>query len=362
MNLVELVSSYSNFGVHRTGWEAESATNIWLEKILTDVGADVERHEFAYDRYLEETTVKINDQVIPSTALYYEAVGELQDCGNLGFGVIDIKQAELDKYTEIVAISNQAKLDGRSAVLIATRCENNSLHAFNVTPVLKNNLPTILVPGNAYNQLKSEPVSLDFRSSISNQTSDNIIADFGKSAMDKTLVITTPISGWFNCAAERGVGIAIAINLAKNLSKCQSIRLVLTSGHELGYFGGFEYTKTLEQGPSGVIHIGSCVGALYASLNVYTNFQGNSFDALSSILVNTDIGLSGVSDPLKSTNWVGEAECWAKFGCPIISVAGDNPLFHTPEDQMPEAANSNSLSRGLRTLTQLSSLMVQNTN
>ena len=54
------------------------------------------------------------------------------------------------------------------------------------------------------------------------------------------IVLSTPLSGWFNAAAERGPGVAIFLALAGRIAHanpCDSIALVATSGHESGYGG-----------------------------------------------------------------------------------------------------------------------------
>ena len=68
--------------------------------------------------------------------------------------------------------------------------------------------------------------------------SPNIVARFRSAdSTDQALVLTTPVSGWFNCAGERGCGIAIALILAEKLSAHCNVDLLLASGHELGFAG-----------------------------------------------------------------------------------------------------------------------------
>jgi len=76
----------------------------------------------------------------------------------------------------------------------------------------------------------------------------NLIARLDRKAA-QTLVISTPRSGWFTCAAERGSGLAVWLWLAQWLAKANlavNVELLVTSGHEYEYLGGEHY---LEQAP-----------------------------------------------------------------------------------------------------------------
>ena len=266
MNLYEIVRRYDQVGDHRTGSDCEAATEQWLCDTLTSLGAEVEFHEYRYEHYHAQSEVHIDQRSVISMPLYYEVVGEIRHRKNVATAAIKIEANEDRIYKRIQALTAQAKSEGREALILSTLCANESLHALNVTPVLKNTLPVILIPGSEASNLERAEITFDFDAGLSEKTCRNIIAYFGTKPVDRSLVITTPITGWFSCAGERGTGIAIAIELARQLSQFRPVSLVLTTGHELGYLGGFKFTDTLKSGPQAVIHIGSCVGAAQSSL------------------------------------------------------------------------------------------------
>ena len=134
------------------------------------------------------------------------------------------------------------------------------------------------------------------------------------------------MSGWFSCAGERGAVLSLSIELAKQLGRSMPVELIITSGHELGYLGGFQFTNSLETPPAAVIHIGSCVGAINTTMNVWYSFSSVEFSKLNLLMKKFNISTTFVTEPLATKSWVGEAECWAQFGCPMISIAGVDKL------------------------------------
>lgn len=339
MNLFEIASSYSSFGYHRTGSQSQLKTEGWLQQCLKKLTNRVECFDYDYQHFEARTEVFINKKLIPSMALYYEAVGELRDCRNFEVTSVEISADETSDYEVIKQKQKQAGQRKCEVLVVATWGANDSLRAFNVTPLLKDTLPTVMVPGSEHENLHEGTLSLNYSAELSQRKAKNIIACFGDHSTDDPVVITTPISGWFECAGERGTGIALAIALAKKISKTKPVRLVLASGHELGYLGGFKYTAGLKASPAAVIHIGSCLATHGSALNAWSNIEDNRFDQFASYLQQVDIPITKVAKPSERTDWVGEAECWSHFNCPMISIAGDNPVFHTPEDRIAAATN-----------------------
>ena len=80
---------------------------------------------------------------------------------------------------------------------------------------------------------------------------------------ENLIVVSTPQSGWFRCAAERGPGIALFLGLARWASKRtsgSSFLFVSTSGHELGALGMRVFHDELAPRPERVlcwIHLGA---------------------------------------------------------------------------------------------------------
>jgi hypothetical protein len=82
-----------------------------------------------------------------------------------------------------------------------------------------------------------------------------------------SIVISTPRSGWFGCAAERGSGLAIWLSLAHWLARTNhgvNVELLATSGHEYEYVGGEHYLAQAAPKPASTklwVHIGASAAA-----------------------------------------------------------------------------------------------------
>jgi hypothetical protein len=94
----------------------------------------------------------------------------------------------------------------------------------------------------------------------------NLIARLDRRA-EKTLVVSTPRSGWFGCAAERGSGLAVWLWLAGWLARAgreMNVQLVATSGHEYAFLGGELYLAEAAPKPEATtlwVHIGASAAA-----------------------------------------------------------------------------------------------------
>jgi hypothetical protein len=94
----------------------------------------------------------------------------------------------------------------------------------------------------------------------------NLIGRLHRKA-EKTLILSTPRSGWFGCAAERGSGLAVWLSLAEWVARTNhpvNVELVATSGHEYEYMGGELYLEKHAPKPAATklwVHIGASVAA-----------------------------------------------------------------------------------------------------
>ena len=208
MSLIDIVKIYSDFGCHRTGTETQLATEIWLSEILAIKSDDLFKFDYTYQHFKAESQVIVSGRLIQSLPLFYEAIGNIIESTNIQSGSMTITEDETQAYNEIKQISTRAKEDDYDAVIIATGDQSNSLYALNVTPVLKRTIPVVLIAGKELKKLEAGEVKLDYSASVSEHSAQNIIARFGSNYPGSPIVITTPMSGWFNCAGERGTGIA----------------------------------------------------------------------------------------------------------------------------------------------------------
>jgi hypothetical protein len=128
----------------------------------------------------------------------------------------------------------------------------------------------LLAPENAKPFLaaatRKAPATMFVRGKSGHRPAFNFVGrlDRGK---PRWLVVSTPRSGWYVCAGERGPGIAAWLGLARWASRAvQSYNLafVCNTGHEYEYLGASEALKTFTPKPADThfwLHLGANVAA-----------------------------------------------------------------------------------------------------
>ena len=86
------------------------------------------------------------------------------------------------------------------------------------------------------------PIRIDVKGRYAAKvTGRNVIGRLDRGA-DKTIVVSTPTTGWFTCACERGSGLAGFLAMARQFALTKAdvnFVFVATAGHEIGH-GGME--------------------------------------------------------------------------------------------------------------------------
>lgn len=197
--------------------------------------------------------------------------------------------------------------------------------------------------GEQFPRLQHAKVSLHYDARTVPASSANVIARFGNPSSSARIVLTTPLSGWFRCAGERGTGIAIALALAEEFSAHIPMTVIGASGHELGFMGGDASSAAHMPAPDAVFHIGSCVAArnedgtgaaarLTRDLDVIVHVSDGTREAVFQALSPMNGRMIKPSVPADPACWIGESTCWAGHTKSMVSIAGASPLFHTAED------------------------------
>ena len=159
------------------------------------------------------------------------------------------------------------------------------------------------------------------------------------------IVISTPQSGWFRCAGERGPGIALFLGLARWASRRKSgssFLFVSTSGHELGGLGMSAFLKDLAPARERVlcwIHLGAGI-ATYSWEETAAGLRRlrepdskrllMSTPDLVPVLTTTFAGLTGLTPTVDRA--VGEYEFMHKAGYRVFGIAAGHRFHHTPAD------------------------------
>lgn len=325
---LRLVEEYSALGHHRTGTEVDTATRAWLAEELEARGARVRELPFELDRFVGTSEVTIDDVELASMPVWYSAVGEHR-------GVVAVE--ELDMLGEVVALDLDARVDaarGRGAD-IAVLSTGAQLVAHNRPPVVPTGPAAVLVARGGATGPATGPATVRMTGDVETATSATVLAHFGDDG-GRPIVLSTPLTGWFHCAGERGTGIAVLLELAPRIAADHPVLVVATTGHELGHLGLRDLVRREPPDPRAVVHIGASVAVGVASASgglelAPTRVALVDADPVTTVAITR--ALEPASLPIASEGWAGvEGGDWRTLGAPTLSVTGAGPGFHTPAD------------------------------
>ena len=172
----------------------------------------------------------------------------------------------------------------------------------------------------------------------------NVVARLsGQDPALRPLVVTTPRSGWWHCAAERGGGIAGWLHAMSKLRDEESPRDVLfvaTTGHELGLLGVrslVDRRPDLVQRCAAWLHFGASIGAADAPrLQLAASDAGLEEAALGAVAMH---GAGPVSVAPRGTMVGAESSFAFRRGARCVALAGGHATFHMEADRWPDAVD-----------------------
>jgi len=159
------------------------------------------------------------------------------------------------------------------------------------------------------------------------------------------IVVSTPQSGWFRCAGERGPGIALFLGLARWVAQRRpriNYLFVSTSGHELGGQGMRNFLRGRFPPANEVLcwlHLGASI-ATWGWEETATGLQRRkerrgevSLCSTPDLLPLLTSAFSGMPDLQPKTGPVsGELVLVIEAGYPSFGFFGRHRFFHTPAD------------------------------
>ncbi|MCK9496793.1 MAG: hypothetical protein M0R75_15065 [Dehalococcoidia bacterium] len=368
----ERIRAYEGFGIHRTGWEGDDLTSAWLRDTLAEVGvsADLERFKFPRVEY-RRARLTWPDGTIEGVPMY--------DGGFTAFGGIEgelCEDTDPDPFGKIVVATSAVRGDARWTAPMALKhyqeLEEQGVVGVVVPSgdpegevILRNaehiktpfNLPVLQVSAKDARRLGAALVmggteaTLEVDGERLQSNATNVVATVeGSEEGLAPVVVMTPKSGWFTCAAERGGGIAIWLALteaARAASPRRSVHFVASSGHELHHQGLFHYLANrhgIVKQSAAWLHLGASIGARYP--NARLGASDEHLHALATSAVR-DVGvdLDAVSVFEVGNPGGGEARNIAEGGGRYVTFLGGHRYFHSPQDTVEKAVDAESVAR-----------------
>lgn len=377
------VKTYVGLGEHRTGTAGDEATSAWMEQALRAAGYAVERQGFDYPVFeLKRADLTLGEARIEGFPYWTPKVtpdggleGPLALVARPGqIALVDLAPgagAGLDAPPpkEI----SDAVARGASGVVAITETPLGELAALNRNPKAAPwSAPVLLVAGREGQALKAAAaagqtvvVRLEGRTVV--RSAHNIVGRRKRSG--KELVVSTPKSGWFHCAGERGSGIAIWLGLARWLAAASdhNLTVVAASGHEFDGYGAHLFTQTLAPKPADT----KLWLALGANVAVYDfALKDGRIERQPGPPTARTLGCSGELVPLAASAFArqpgyakplnldvqgapGELATFRELGYrPLVGLVAASLLHHTRRDleDVTDAAMLEPVARGLQTM------------
>ncbi len=366
--LYEDIVTYVNFGDHRTGNEGDRNTSAWIAKELNSLGYKTQFQNFTVRQYSfrdgfilynnkklktyphwwpEEASFSVTAPLMP------EKKGKTSYEGNIVLTRFPrtLTGAYLKPFHRTIIHEIAAR--GARAAVVITEHASGEIFMYNVKADDEPSpIPVVLIGQNDEPILKNAiekniPITISIRGEYREKArTRNVIAELNRGR--KKIVISTPLSGWFTCAAERGPGIALFLGLARwiarNNLKAHFI-FIGTTGHEIGH-GGMDLFMNQKAPRSEDTYCWLHLGASLAAYRLEKTKEG--FRNMNELLryrklfffnpSNLDIYLTYYLDlgfiPLPGIyKTIGEMEDVRRRGYhTYIGMAGSHQFFHTPAD------------------------------
>jgi hypothetical protein len=332
------VKAYSALGEHRTAGKVDRDTSAWLARQLEGFGFTSKLLPFRVRQFqFDSASLMVSGRSIPCFPLWLPRAASPVRApiarGTVKGGVAIVRLPKGGSMTAAHRAVIQPLIDaGAAAIIGVTPSDSGELVALNSTADAEPwPVPVLLVgPPEEMNLRGATDVGISIQGR--EEPRAEAFETVGEIGMGKKrIVISTPSSGWFHCAGERGPGIAMWLALARWSSHRESnvrYTFVASSGHELGYQGMHSFLTGPAPRPEEVsvwLHLGASIAARGSTRRLMTN-RKEWLPVLS-----RNFSSAGLQPEVTDAP-VGELAQLAKLGYRCFGIAGGHTLFHSPGD------------------------------
>ena len=255
------VARYASFGSHRFGSPGDRATTDWIAGELQAAGLSVEFQPVILGRqyFVDRAIAEVDGTTVDATPFWWPpedkssfrltapVMREGEVAGKILWIELPYDRGAYLGPAHRAAIA-QAAARGPTAILLVIGNPGDDRFAYNVTQEdAPWPLPVMVVAGKTRAVFEramtsGAPVTLDVAGRYErNVAGRNVVARFG-AGTGPAIVVSTPMTGWYDCVCERGPGIANFLALARIVAAEKlpgNFVFVATAGHEIGH-GGME--------------------------------------------------------------------------------------------------------------------------
>ena len=373
----ELIAAFDAQGLHRTATPVDSASANWLRGLAELAGGKARLVSFPLDR-VDVRTARLTAGDRSIDGLPFFDGGFTADAGTTGrlsapgshaeIALVTLDQAAIAAEGQsIAALRRQPSLRGIVAV---TAGGAPGLAPSNARSFAQPFGIRVLQVGAEHHEFLNHvaaggtPVTLVAAVKRTPAKAFNIVATVaGRQAGLAPLVVITPRSGWWQCASERGGGLACWIETIRAVSAARPVRpaiFLASSGHELGHHGLDAFLRAqpdLIKSAHAWIHLGASIGAAGGQMRLQASDDEIETRALRAI------GEAGdaVGQRLpRGTVPSGEARNIHVGGGRYLSLLGSGPAFHTQRDRWPAAVDVGAITRFAQAVSDLAVQLASN--
>jgi hypothetical protein len=347
----DFFAAYDAFGERRAGGEGDLASAAWLRDLATEAGAPARLVPVPFSRILPGPSwITVDDRDVAGLPLFdggttdsggvAGTLGPLGSAARIGFAEMHPREASLPGNAFAVARAESR----HAAIVVSLRTRPDSLAPLNAHDTDKPFGPAVLqVAGHEAGALRAlaergAPARVVVQARPAAGRSANVRADLPGEA--PPLLLLTPRTSWWTSVAERAGGIYCWVEALRALAavpRKHGVVALSTCCHELGHIGAhraFAAEPDLVPDAPLTLHLGANLGCAEApALTVRSNVDGLA-ERMAEVL--DAAGYPGDALQVFTGGKAnGEAHELEQRGARYLSLIGDNPWFHAPEDRWP---------------------------
>jgi hypothetical protein len=359
LRLAEVIEAYDAQGNHRTATAVDNGSAEWLAGLIRPSGIEPSLETFPVARIDPlPCYLRIAGRRIEGVALFDGGFtgpdGVHGTLGPLGSGA-DIVLVETEPFTlieprkELGGPIPEARRGPHKGVIILTRGSRPGLFVLNA-PSFKTPFgpPALQISSAESEWVKAraqERAEVSLVAPVERTTTQaiNVTARItGSEPSLAPLIVTTPRSGWWECASERGGGLACWLEAIEALAAARPARdclFVAFSGHEIGFLGIDAYLATrpdLAKRAHAWIHIGANIGAPRQPNQVHVS-DASLESLIAAALGKQGLGIDNKAEPGSVPR--GEAGTIHRGGARYVALVTGTEVFHNTADRWPDAVD-----------------------
>ena len=369
------ILAYESFGIHRTGWPGDDRTTDWLLDELRSIASGIEAgaERFPFPRFeARRAYIDPGDGPVDGVAMYD---GGVTPGGGLEGELCE--EDDPDPFGKFLLASSATRGDGRwtaphvrehyeqledsgvIGVIVPTGDRLGEIVVRNAEHIDQPfELPVLQIARRDVGRLSAalvtrQTVTLEIDADRLQSRATNAIATLPATVSAEEqrapVVVMTPKSGWFTCAAERGGGLAAWLAIAEAAAaldtRYRALHFVASSGHELRHQGlrhYLHYHQGLVAEAGFWMHLGASIGARFPRARIGASDQ----DLLDLATKSLNTAEAGPYEAMQAGDpGGGEARNIAAFGGRYVTFLGGHDFFHSPNDTVDVAVDAASVSR-----------------